>query len=363
LLGECLSFDLRGEALSRLRVRLLSGRGVWDQLLKLALENRLEAALADRLESRGLVPAFPVAGTPPGATLSTVVQGFRERNDARRTALRAHLRSIVRQFNSAGLEPILLKGARSLWTGEPHWRSLRDLDLLLAGEEAIAAQRVLLAAGFHPLPGRRERPRRHHLEPLFRGDLEGWIEVHRRGGNAYCERLLPTRELEESAVRNMDGDMVVRLLSRPAHALHAMIHHHVGHSGYARGTLSVKGLYEFACEMVAIEPAERRTLVVRAAKSPRLATILDLWNAAAVELFAMPTLEPIRIASDARTRLTRMLDRLDSGSSWKYPGYSEEIAMALAADRIGVASGGAGWIGRQALRARTLLGFIPSFRF
>ncbi|MBN9622553.1 MAG: hypothetical protein J0H06_06305, partial [Actinobacteria bacterium] len=85
-------------------------------------------------------------------------------------------------FNAGGFEPILLKGARSLWLGVELDRSMRDFDVLLPGAASKAANDLLKEQGFAPLPGAPERPNRHHLDLLFRDDMPGWIEIHRRGG-------------------------------------------------------------------------------------------------------------------------------------------------------------------------------------
>jgi hypothetical protein len=81
--------------------------------------------------------------------------------------------------------------------------------------------------------------------------------------------------------------------------LHGMVHHHVGHRAVKRALIEPKGLYEFAAEVMELSADERNALVARAARHPRLLAILELWVAAAVDLFGMPVVAPLRLAEDA----------------------------------------------------------------
>ncbi|MEZ5875312.1 MAG: nucleotidyltransferase family protein [Hyphomicrobiales bacterium] len=127
-------------------------------------------------------------------------------------------------LNGVGIEPVLIKGAQSLWTGSPEWRYQIDLDLLIAENEAHSAQEELIKIGYGPDPELPKRDHRHHLEPLFRQDMPACIEIHRRAGNRYAEPLLPTAELLREGRRSEKDGLRVRLLPPHLHMLQALIH-------------------------------------------------------------------------------------------------------------------------------------------
>jgi hypothetical protein len=358
-LGACLAFALPQEKLTPLRLRLLSSSTLWQALVDLAGSHGLVAALTERLEERGLIPPAPKGrnGSP-----AHVLDKARAQHEHHRQVMCVRLGELVACLNNVGVEPLLLKGAGSLWSGTPSWRFLRDIDLLVPSEHAEGAHAVLLSRGFRPHPDQSERPRRHHLAPLFRDDFPGWVDVHRRGGNAYAERLLPTEELLAKGLQSARGPLTVRLLPAPLQVLHAMVHHHVGHSAYARGTLSLKGLYEFAWAVTRMDRTERGALVDRATRHPRLSALLDLWTAAASEFYRMPVEDPLRLAEDASARWRRILGRSERGAGWKYPGYREELLMAWAPDRLRRTPGGKSFFGRQALRGSVVLSLLPPIR-
>ncbi len=356
LLGACLAFDMRPADLAPLRLRLFEP-GVLTGVIRLAAEENNVARLADRLLECGLVPPDRPGRSSSQATLRRHLAA----HAARREAMALHLREMVAGLNETGIRPLLLKGARSLWEGEPGWRYLRDIDLLVPGEAAEAAQRTLRDLGYGPDPSLAERPDRHHLEPLYKDGFPGWTEIHRSGGNRYAERLLPTSELVARSAPDTRKGLTVLLPDRATHLLHALIHHHVGHSADARGTLSLKGLYEFAWALDGLSTPERQHLAARCLEHPRLAAMLDYWLAAASLLFHLPVDPPFAVTGDALARARNAFS--DSRASpWKYPGYGDELRMAWATERLRRLPGGDSAAGRLVLRARAAASMLPTLR-
>lgn len=356
LFGECLSLDLRPDQLAPLRARLFVP-GVLRDLTAFAGEEMLLSVLAERLLENVLVPPSSPGRPGPADTL----QQYLSSHHARREEMAQLLREIVSVLNGQGIEPILLKGAQSLWTGQPAWRYMRDIDLLVPSDAAHAAQKALVAEGYHPDPDLPHRPHRHHLTPLYNARLSGWMEIHRRGGNRYAERLLPTEELARATTVSSDGGLSVGLLDPAIHLLHALIHHHIGHSAFARGTISLKGLYEFAWAAGELTDDQRHTLVARASAHPWLAAVLDLWVAAAAMLYSMPVCAPFAVRKDAAEQARTALS-VRSEATWKYPGYGEEIRLAWAVERLRRVDGGGNLVRRQMLRARVIASMLPKIR-
>ena len=326
----------------------------WEPVLQLATDHRLASALVARLRGKGAVPNVPAIVLPNGirtvtAQLDLIWQAHLERT----ATLTAHLTELVAAMNAAGLEPILLKGGRALATGAPEWRSMRDLDLLLPGRDAARAHEVALGLGYHPNPGSTEKAGKHHFQPLFRDDFPGWIEIHSRAATHRAEGLLPTPLLAAMTSPVTLGPARARVLTGPAHTLHALIHHHVGHRGDKGGAFDLKGLFEFTADLRSLTAAERETLLSLALRHPRLLAALDLWLAGAHTLFALPVEPPFTLVPDAIARAARALARTETPGT-RYGGVGEEIAFASDATRLVRQPTGHTPLGRLALRGKIL---------
>lgn len=357
VLGACLSLELRAEDLAPLR-STLCGANVLFELTELAGQQRLLAALAERLLANMLVPPDIPGRTGP----ATMLRQYLSEHHERRAEMTLLLEDSVAALNRIGVRPILLKGANSLWDRKPAWRFLRDIDLLVPADRAEDAGRALRDAGYYPDNARPDRPHHHHLAPLYCEEHHGWVELHRRGGNRYAERLLPTAELVASTTEATANGVSVGLLDPVTQVLHAVVHHHVGHGGDARGTMSVKGLYEFAWAANELTTEQKERLVECCSRHPRLAAMLDLWAAGAARVFGLPAVPPFAIAQDAAERAEKLLGGDLKPAWWRYAGYGEEIRMAWAHERLRMLSGGSRAIGRQVLRWKVIASMLPAIR-
>ncbi len=148
LLGRCLALQDNRADISALRLELFQSADSWARLLSITEMCRLVAALDERLQARRLVPPesrdAAEGGNSPARVLRARVLTYQDR----RRAQRERLVEMTTALNGAGMTPVLIKGARSLWTGIPDWRYQMDIDLLI--EDAGAAQAVLLEMGYCP---------------------------------------------------------------------------------------------------------------------------------------------------------------------------------------------------------------------
>ena len=210
----CLAASLEPETSGGLRRRLMGG--AWAEVVETALGLRLDSALAWAAEQRRLFAGIP-AGLRPDRreTAPAVLERVWTEHLAKRRAMLARLEELVAALNAAGIIPLLLKGARSLWTGAPEWRSLRDLDLLVYGD-AERAQAIALANGYKCSDsGEGRHPRSfYHADNLYRDDLPGWVEVHRLAGSTRSEILLGSRELVGVATPMSRGGAMALVLPR-----------------------------------------------------------------------------------------------------------------------------------------------------
>ncbi|MEO1747537.1 MAG: hypothetical protein AAFR27_02775, partial [Pseudomonadota bacterium] len=165
--------------------------------------------------------------------------------------------------------------------------------------------------------------------PLFRNDLFGWVEIHRRAANPYAEQFLRTAQLVQHAQTIAKDGCTAAILSETDHIWHGLLHHHFGHSGFARGLLDFKGLFEFAALFRDLDETQRFELKDKAAQSALGLAALELWLAAADAELGLGIDNRIAIGDDARSQAENWMSRSDGNleNSVKYPGYREMLAM------------------------------------
>ena len=348
VLCDCIRFDAVPAHAEELRERIAAVG--WDELFAHADRARLGSVLVRAVERLGLAPQIPALTLPDGRMTVTAALGKRQTDHLeRRRVLGERLVEIAEALDRAGIVPLALKGGRSIVTGWPDWRYLRDLDLLIEPRRAVEAQEIVMRLGYRPSEAPRPRLVHHHLHELYREDMPGWIEIHRRAGPSRVEQFLSTREMRAAALPSAMGVSVL-----PPHlaALHGMVHHHVGHRAVKHATIAPKGLYEFAAELMHLTAEERGLLVARASRHPRLLAIYDLWIAAADDLFGMPVASPFHLSADAAAWWQEM--RAGTVQS----GVSPELRAALQPGRMRRVDGGESPIRRAYWRLSMPLSFI-----
>lgn len=333
LLGRCLSFDGAVESLSALRIELLSNPERWGAVIEAARDRLLLSALAHQLDRRGLVPPAGAANRPGSLSVPDFFAETAASYGARRDRMAEGLFIVVGALNDAGIEPILLKGAVSLWTGAPQWRFLRDLDILIQPHESDRAFDALLASGFVPTEDGVETT--YHLSGLAHPDMPGWVELHFGASSIHGEDLMPTAELRAaSTVADWNGARA-GFAPLPQRMLHALIHHHFHHHGGLYGIIHVNGLFEFAWGLGELTGDEAAFLADRSRRDPLLAAAVDLWLAAAVDLFGATLPPGLKLHEDAMARWSRVRARLGRNAVCSYTrAYLESSRMALARARV-----------------------------
>ncbi|MEX0923954.1 MAG: nucleotidyltransferase family protein [Rhodovibrionaceae bacterium] len=211
----------------------------WMQALRIANSHLLGALLWDRLQETGRSTQLPAPALEYLRLLS-------DRNAMRNAALRQQAEEIVTALNEAGIVPLLLKGANTLFDpADPLWRGRmqRDLDLLVPRRFQDKAVTALLSLGYRV----HERyPNGHHAYGEFaREGAPGTVDLH-------SELLDPVHLLRADEVRRRSRPLAHSALvaSTPCasdrilhHLLHAQIHHR---GQFYRGELQLNQLFEFA---------------------------------------------------------------------------------------------------------------------
>lgn len=359
LQGVCLFLSLPfcPDNLGEARRSLLSH---WPETVATATAARLEPALANAVRQAGVLQGIAMLkSSGPGVTPAVWVEQVWADHLARRVAQTEHLENVVRILNAKGLVPLLLKGARSLWVGSPDWRSMRDLDLLVTAPAADTTQAMLMAEGYGEGPEGQHEPGFYHANNLYRHDLPGWIEIHRRAGPERVELLVPTGDLLAAALSVQRGNLKAIVLPPGDDVLHGLAHHYFGHREGRTATLELKGLFEFAMGFAALSRVDRELLAERAGRNNRLLATLDLWLAAVADLFSVNNIEPFVLRSDAVARWMRL--KQVTGRPTKLAALKGELHLALAGERLRRCRDGDRLMGRMRLRARTLVWGAKSF--
>jgi hypothetical protein len=349
-LCRCLALVQTPDETFELRQRL--NAGAWDGVVAAANTRLLLPALAVEADRKHLTAGIPALRSADGRTTITLALAEEvKRHRSVRTAMLDRLIELAGLLNASGMEPLLLKGARSLWTGEPAWRTMGDLDILTLGR-AAEAQAIAIRAGYAPAAGYEQLDDWHHEINLYRDDLPGWLEFHNRAAMHRADILLSTESLVAQSLRDGRHGVVVRILPPHTDLLYCVVHHHVSHRGDKYGTMSVKGLYEFASAFAALREDERQNLVRLAATHPRLVAILDLWLAAAADRYGLSVPAPFAIHEDAAASWRAISERATHQGN--YDGILGELRMGLSGRRLRRASGGDTWLGCQRLRWRVV---------
>ncbi|MEM7707358.1 MAG: nucleotidyltransferase family protein [Pseudomonadota bacterium] len=145
---------------------------------------------------------------------------------------RKNIDEVLGVLESAGLEPVVLKGAdvAQRFYPEPHWRVMGDLDLLLPNDTGHEALRLLEAEGFrNPTDHPAERwDGHHHVVPVYHPDLKQWVEVHHRlitdQSPFHVESIFQGESVRKNLKSEVVGGRTVRFLTPTLTRLHTIVH-------------------------------------------------------------------------------------------------------------------------------------------
>src|SRR5262245_35089816 len=149
-------------------------RADWMAILDLANRSLATAQLCAAMMSSNSAAALP-------EDLRIFLLEVQGRNRERNRRLMVQLRDALRALNSAGIEPVLLKGI-ALWASRPRVefdRILTDIDLLISPADVENAVDALQGAGFG-LTSRYRGSDVHVVAELWRPNDVGLIDLHQR---------------------------------------------------------------------------------------------------------------------------------------------------------------------------------------
>lgn len=312
LLIKVLRFRLETDDLGELRQALLSDADAFNGLLLSASRRQLVPAAIKALRTHGILhPRLGSSESGQGvlAELARAEKSY----TVRRQQLAAGLKEVLEVLNAQDIEPVIMKGSVSLISGEPAWRMQRDIDFFVPPDRAQDTSRALKGAGFEEVAD--DSPRPHHLHPLARNDLPGTLEPHVMLGGSRARSVLPDNLLLPTASSRTWEGLRCQLLSPAANVLHGAAHHYFQNRGYLFGTMSMKGLLEFAFAVNELDETGARQLSDMGASSAHLQAGLSVLLALSEELLALELPPALNTGEAARKSAKRMATRILNGQT------------------------------------------------
>lgn len=254
-----------------------------------------------------------------------------DRNRERNRRLRAQLVETLRALNGAGIHPVPLKGAITLFTGEEmevRSRMMSDLDVHIEPAEMPAAKAALAAIDY------RETESGHNLA---RPDDAAVLSLH-GVPNARSRRYLSGKP--ESWAISVERDDVTALVPTPtARALHLVVHDMIKEGDYWRLRINLRHLHDLSFLSDAVDwngvasalrdPAGRGSLALQ------LLALRDLFGVDVPPAFSASRAHRLRhrarlraAGQGAAASTARLVGRL----AWGYRRFRESYAWQGSGD-------------------------------
>jgi len=327
LLIRLLSFDRNFSDIGELRLELLNDTSQFEAMMEAAVRRHLLPAALVQLKDKGILPPHRSERTKDGSIV-TQMADFENRFKQRRASFGTALHDVLSCLNEVGVQPIVLKGSMSLISGQPEWRFQRDIDFAVEPSEADKTVSALRKVGFRECDDQDERP--HHLQPMARGDMPGTLEPHIKLAGARARAVLPDDVLIQSVTDHVWQGLNYRAMSNAGFLLHGLAHHHFQNRGYIYGTVSLKGLLEFAHTVSGMQETDVLELDRMTAALPRLRAGLQLWYGLATRLLGVRLPPGVTVSNGAENLADTVSNRHLRGQTVRpFAGVREHVALSL----------------------------------
>lgn len=268
-----------------LRAEIRAGQPPWEAVVSLPANNHLlTPALWVALNNKGLADDLP-------EDLYHYLQELHQLSVERDRHL--HLLEAVRQLNTAGIVPVLLKGGKHLVTtiyADPGVRIMSDIDLLVSRADITSAHNALQQLGYQPIEDVHGdyHDEFHHCTPLFRPGDYGTLEIHRSLAENPYEAILPTAvALMELEPLEFEGTRM-KVLSPTHRILHNIVHSQLVDHLHVNGIIPLRSLHEVVTEQSAANVNVDWLTIKGQMEQHKRARVLHTYLFIAHKLFAMP---------------------------------------------------------------------------
>lgn len=237
---DLVSTLLRARWDDAVRLDAVPGMALFLDSLRFAAEQGVAPALADGLRRAAAGGAW--------AGLQPFLDDVERRNRERNAELLAAAVAASQRLAAAGIEAVLLKGvavAAADPAGAP-WRTLTDIDLLVAAEAVPEAAGLLEADGYRSLMAEAayHPDYHHHHAGLYSDDRDALIELHGRLTKERGRDPLGYGAIRAAAETVRVGGAEV-LVPCPEHRMfHLVAHAQIGNLGYALRQVTLKDVVD-----------------------------------------------------------------------------------------------------------------------
>ena len=296
----------------------------WSRIIDLANRAWLTPAVHVALEKHGRLAEIPDA-------VRDYIAVLHERNVERNGRLRSQLIEALGALNRASIEPILLKGAVSLFVGDEAKvgsRMISDLDISIEPYQAAAAAAALRNIGYGATDNPREFARTIDV---------GVVEFHDRP-NFRSERYL-SGDLRQSAPLIKREGVSAHVPTATARALHLIVHDMIKEGDYWRLRINLRHLHDLSFLSDAVDwngvasalrdPAGRGSLALQ------LLALRDLFGVDVPPAFSASRAHRLRhrarlraAGQGAAASTARLVGRL----AWGYRRFRESYAWQGSGD-------------------------------
>ena len=316
----CLGVRSEAEIGNTLHSAVASGHLNWHTVIEISNTDLVTPALWVALRNKGLVERLP-------SDVREYLRELHRLNTLRNEHLRTQLIEAIRQLNSIGIKPVVLKGAASFFVkifDDPGSRVMVDLDILVPQKAAEDCWNILHILGYSPANKDYDYSHHHHLRPLYRPGDYGAIEIHRDVLPNSTARLLPTQLVGRNIEAIQESDIELSIPTPTFRILHNLLHSSLVDEKYGRGEIALRSLHELVMMQAVynqrIDWETIRQLMDRGGQAKVLHASLYLAH----RLFGSPMPDRIgptfrAIAHYARTRLQfrwNWTNKLVDRASW-----------------------------------------------
>jgi hypothetical protein len=284
-ISHCLTDNAEAEAVRRLRTEIHAGCLSWESVVGIANEHLLTPALWVALNNKGLAEEIP-------EDLGNYLRELHHLSKERNQHLQTQLLEAVKQLNSIGIVPVLLKGALHLVAdlyGDSGIRIMTDIDLLVPKDELEKSLDVLHQLGYRGEDSEGIFDQHHHhCAPLFRPGDYGAMELHHDLLMKGFRQILPVEvALAQSEPLEFNGASM-KVLSPTHRILHNILHSQLIDRHYPEGVLPFRSLHEVVTESNASRNRLDWSYIRKVMESNKRGNVLDSYLYMAHRLFKLP---------------------------------------------------------------------------
>ena len=232
---------------AQLLTDLNSNQLLLEKVIECANQHMVLATLYSQLLSNSLDRCLP-------EELSAYMKFIHKEQESRNKRLTKQALNLVKKLNSKGINPLIMKGADTLFYDlypTLGARFMSDLDILLPPATMDLSWNILLKEGYE-VPkkylGTKVGIDPHHAKPLYKSGHDSALELHFKPLNSKSGNFLSTEEgfQEAFVIEGGDAKSVDMYSFSPEHKiLHCFVHSEISHGNQKHDLLDIRQMDYF----------------------------------------------------------------------------------------------------------------------